>query len=70
MPITDQEALDALRYMPNGRHHTRTGIGTCRGASRKMASAWTEDDIVVINLSGRGDKDVESIMAYTGGKSE
>jgi tryptophan synthase beta chain len=36
----------------------------------KMASTWTENDIVVINLSGRGDKDVESIMAYTGGKTE
>jgi tryptophan synthase beta chain len=33
----------------------------------KLAPELSADDIVVICLSGRGDKDVESIMKYTGG---
>ncbi|MNC72861.1 Tryptophan synthase beta chain [compost metagenome] len=33
----------------------------------KLAPELTADDIIVICLSGRGDKDVESIMKYTGG---
>ncbi|WP_098743030.1 tryptophan synthase subunit beta [Paenibacillus sp. EZ-K15] len=71
VPITDQEALDALQLLCR----TEGIIPALESAHAvaqavKMASDWTEDDIVVINLSGRGDKDVESIMAYTGGKTE
>ncbi|MFE0559623.1 tryptophan synthase subunit beta [Paenibacillus sp. NPDC058910] len=71
VPITDQEALDALQLLCR----TEGIIPALESAHAvaqavKMAPAWTEDDIVVINLSGRGDKDVESIMAYTGGKTE
>ncbi|GAB6929973.1 tryptophan synthase subunit beta [Paenibacillus sp. JCM 10914] len=68
VPITDQEALDALQLLCR----TEGIIPALESAHAvahavKMASTWTENDIVVINLSGRGDKDVESIMAYTGG---
>ncbi|MGG4093195.1 tryptophan synthase subunit beta [Paenibacillus lautus] len=71
VPITDQEALDALQLLCR----TEGIIPALESAHAvahavKMAPMWTEDDIVVINLSGRGDKDVESIMAYTGGKTE
>ncbi|MWV44708.1 tryptophan synthase subunit beta [Paenibacillus sp. HJL G12] len=69
VPITDQEALDALQLL------CRTeGIIPALESSHavaqvvKMAPGLSSDDIVVICLSGRGDKDVESIMAYTGGK--
>lgn len=69
VPITDQEALDALSLL------CRTeGIIPALESSHavaqvvKMAPSLTKDDLVVICLSGRGDKDVESIMAYTGGK--
>lgn len=69
VPITDQEALDALQLL------CRTeGIIPALESSHaiaqviKLAPELTADDLVVICLSGRGDKDVESIMKYTGGK--
>lgn len=69
VPITDQEALDALQLLCR----TEGIIPALESAHAiaevvKMAPRLREDDIVVICLSGRGDKDVESIMAYTGGK--
>ncbi|MCM2999325.1 tryptophan synthase subunit beta [Paenibacillus cellulositrophicus] len=69
VPITDQEALDALQLLCR----TEGIIPALESAHAiaevvKMAPRLGEDDIVVICLSGRGDKDVESIMAYTGGK--
>lgn len=33
----------------------------------KLAPEMSAEDVIVICLSGRGDKDVESIMKYTGG---
>lgn len=68
VPITDQEALDALQLLCQ----TEGIIPALESAHAvaeviKMAPRLTKDDIVVICLSGRGDKDVESIMAYTGG---
>lgn len=69
VPITDQEALDALQLL------CRTeGIIPALESSHaiaqviKLSPELTADDLVVICLSGRGDKDVESIMKYTGGK--
>lgn len=69
VPITDQEALDALQLLCR----TEGIIPALESAHAiaevvKMAPRLGEDDIIVICLSGRGDKDVESIMAYTGGK--
>ncbi|MGG1876949.1 tryptophan synthase subunit beta [Paenibacillus cisolokensis] len=70
MPITDQEALEALQLLCR----TEGIIPALESAHAvaqavKLAPSWSEDSIVVICLSGRGDKDVESIMAYTGGKT-
>jgi tryptophan synthase beta chain len=69
VPITDAEALDALQLL------CRTeGILPALESSHavaevvKMAPGMSKDDIIVICLSGRGDKDVESIMKYTGGE--
>ncbi|MGF7050053.1 tryptophan synthase beta chain [Paenibacillus sp. DS2015] len=68
VPITDQEALDALELLC-----LTEGIIPALESSHaiaqvvKLAPTLTKDDIVVICLSGRGDKDVESIMAYRGG---
>ncbi|CAM2799654.1 tryptophan synthase subunit beta [Paenibacillus sediminis] len=70
VPATDQEALDALELL------CRTeGIIPALESSHaiahvvKIAPTLTKDDIVVICLSGRGDKDMESIMSYKkGGK--
>ncbi len=65
VPITDAEALDALKLLSR----TEGIIPALESAhavaqSLKTAKEMRADEIVVINLSGRGDKDVESIMQY------
>ncbi|QWU14625.1 tryptophan synthase beta chain [Paenibacillus sophorae] len=69
VPITDQEALDALKLLCV----TEGIIPALESAHAvaqvaKIAPTLSKDDIIVICLSGRGDKDVESIMAYTEGE--
>jgi tryptophan synthase beta chain len=67
VPITDQEALEALQLL------SRTeGIIPALESSHaiaqlvKTAKTMTKDQIIVVNLSGRGDKDVEAVMGYLG----
>jgi tryptophan synthase beta chain len=62
--ITDEEALDAFLYL------TRTeGIIPALESShaiaqvRKLAPTMAKDAIVLVNLSGRGDKDVPTVRA-------
>ncbi|MNH78061.1 Tryptophan synthase beta chain [compost metagenome] len=67
-PITDQEALDALQLLSQ----TEGIIPALESAHAvaqviKEAPKLSSDQIIVICLSGRGDKDVESIMGYLGG---
>ncbi|BCG59910.1 tryptophan synthase subunit beta [Paenibacillus sp. URB8-2] len=69
VPITDREALDALKLLCV----TEGIIPALESAHAvaqvaKIAPTLSKDDIIVICLSGRGDKDVESIMAYTEGE--
>lgn len=68
VPVTDVEALDALKLL------CRTeGIIPALESSHaiahvvKMAKDMNSDQLLVICLSGRGDKDVESIMQYEEG---
>jgi tryptophan synthase beta chain len=68
VPITDAEALEALQLL------SRTeGIIPALESSHavaqvmKLAPTLGKDQVIVISLSGRGDKDVESIMHYLGG---
>lgn len=68
VPITDKEALDALQLLSR----TEGIIPALESAHAvaevaKIAPSMEKEQIVVICLSGRGDKDVESIMKYTGG---
>ena len=65
--ITDKEAVDAFCYL------TRVeGIIPAIESSHAVAQAikiiptMNKDDIVVINLSGRSDKDVYSVARYMG----
>jgi len=30
----------------------------------KLAKKYTKNDVIVINLSGRGDKDIDTILNY------
>ncbi|WP_223066637.1 tryptophan synthase subunit beta [Paenibacillus caui] len=71
VPITDQEAVDALQLLSR----TEGIIPALESAHAvaevvKLAPSLSADQIVVICLSGRGDKDVDSIMAYLGGEAQ
>jgi tryptophan synthase beta chain len=67
-PVTDAEAIDSFLYL------SRTeGIIPALESAHAVALARTisddldKDSILVINLSGRGDKDVAQVAALTGG---
>ena len=67
VPITDQEAVDAFEYLSK----TEGIIPAIESAhavayARKLAPQMEQDEIVVINISGRGDKDVAAIARYRG----
>jgi len=63
--ITDQEALDSFELLSQVE-----GIIPALESSHAVALAVKEidstspDDIIVINISGRGDKDTHTVMAY------
>lgn len=65
VPITDAEALDALKLLSR-----MEGIIPALESAHAIAQAlktakeMKPDEIIVVNLSGRGDKDVESILHY------
>lgn len=67
VPITDDEAVNAFEYL------SRTeGIIPAIESSHavayamKVAGAMSKDQIIVVNISGRGDKDVAAIARYKG----
>ncbi|MGE4549396.1 MAG: tryptophan synthase subunit beta [Intestinibacillus sp.] len=67
VPVTDDEAVDAFEYLSR----TEGIIPAIESAhavayARKLAPTMSPDDIMVINLSGRGDKDVAAIARYRG----
>ncbi|MFD2672907.1 tryptophan synthase subunit beta [Marinicrinis sediminis] len=67
VPATNDEALEALQLLSKTEGiipalESSHAIAHCM----KLAPQLDENHIMVVNLSGRGDKDVESIMAYLG----
>ena len=67
VPVTDDEAVEAFEYL------ARTEGIICAIESahavahvRKLAPAMTKEQIVIVCLSGRGDKDVAAIARYRG----
>ena len=65
--ITDDEAVDAFEYLSR----TEGIIPAIESAhavayARKLAPAMRKDQIIVITLSGRGDKDCAAIARYRG----
>jgi tryptophan synthase beta chain len=67
---TDAEALDAFQYLSR----TEGIIPALESAHaiahvRKLAGTLTRDAIVIVNLSGRGDKDVPQVRDLLRGKS-
>lgn len=66
--ITDNEAVDAFEYLS----YTEGIIPAIESAhaisyAMKVAPTMNKNDIIVVNLSGRGDKDCSSIAKYRGG---
>ncbi len=67
VPVTDEEAVEAFEYLSR----TEGIIPAIESAhavayAKKLAPAMGKDKIIVINLSGRGDKDVAAIARYRG----
>ena len=69
VPITDEEAVSAFEYLSRIE-----GIIPAIESShalayaRKLAPTMNKDQIIVVNISGRGDKDVAAIARYRGGE--
>ena len=68
VPVTDSEALDAFLLL------TRTegiipALESAHAVAQavKLAPGMPKDALLVISLSGRGDKDVEQVQPYFGG---
>ncbi|MBU3804817.1 MAG: tryptophan synthase subunit beta, partial [Candidatus Cellulosilyticum pullistercoris] len=65
--VTDDEAVEAFEYLSKVE-----GIIPAIESShavayaKKLAKAMEKDQIIVVNLSGRGDKDVAAIARYKG----
>ena len=67
VPVTDEEAVSAFEYLSR----TEGIIPAVESAhavayARKIAGTMDKDKIIVINISGRGDKDVAAIARYRG----
>lgn len=67
VPVTDDEAVDAFEYLSR----TEGIIPAVESAhavayARKLAPTMSPDQIMVVTISGRGDKDVAAIARYRG----
>ena len=67
VPVTDDEAVDAFEYLAR----TEGIIPAVESAhavayAKKLAPTMGKDQIIVVNISGRGDKDVAAIARYRG----
>ena len=67
MPATDQEAVDAFNYLSK-IEGIIPAIESAHAVAHaiKIAPTMDKDKIIVINISGRGDKDVAAIARYMG----
>ena len=67
VPVTDREAVDAFEYLAR-IEGIIPAVESAHAVAyaRKLAPTMDRDQIVVINLSGRGDKDVAAIARYRG----
>jgi len=65
--VTDREALDAFFYLSRSEGII-PALESAHAVSlaERVASGLAKDDILVINLSGRGDKDVAQVAALAG----
>ncbi|MGL5514060.1 MAG: tryptophan synthase subunit beta, partial [Sporomusa sp.] len=67
VPVTDDESIEAFEYLSR----TEGIIPAVEAAhavahALKLAPKMNKDDIIIITLSGRGDKDVAAIARHKG----
>lgn len=67
VPVTDDEAVDAFEYLAK-TEGIICAIESAHAVAyvQKLAPTLSKDEIIIVNLSGRGDKDVASIARYRG----
>jgi tryptophan synthase beta chain len=67
--VTDEEAVEAFEYLSK-LEGIIPAIESAHAVAyvKKLAPTMRKDQIIVINLSGRGDKDVAAIARYKGVK--
>jgi tryptophan synthase beta chain len=58
---TDQEALSALEYLCR-KEGILPALESAHAVAYVLKTRFNKDDIIIVNLSGRGDKDVNQIM--------
>jgi tryptophan synthase beta chain len=67
VPITDDEALEAFEYLSR-TEGIIPAVESAHGLAyaMKMAPTMAKEQIIVVNLSGRGDKDVAAVARLKG----
>jgi tryptophan synthase beta chain len=67
VPITDDEAVDAFEYLAK-MEGIIPAIESAHAIAyaRKLAPTMDKDQIIVVTVSGRGDKDCAAIARYRG----
>lgn len=67
VPVTDDEAVDAFEYLSR-MEGIIPAIESAHAVAyaKKLAPTMGKDQIIVINISGRGDKDCAAIARYRG----
>ena len=67
VPITDDESVEAFEYLSK-KEGIIPAIESAHAVAyaMKLAPTMPKDKIIVVNLSGRGDKDVAAIARYKG----
>ena len=69
VPVTDEEAVAAFEYLAR-TEGIICAIESAHAVAHvmKIVKNYSRDDIIIICLSGRGDKDVAAIARYRGEK--
>ena len=67
VPVTDEEAVEAFEYIAK-EEGIIAAIESSHAVAHaiKLAPQMRKDEIMVINISGRGDKDCAAIARYRG----
>ena len=71
---TDDEAFDGMRWLPRTEGilpalesaHALAALprAGCAGPARRRSRPWPEEAIVLVGLSGRGDKDLAAVWRW------